>query len=532
MNGAQHIVTILAENNVTKVFALSGNQIMPVFDACIDADIEIVHTRHEAAAVFMAEAYAQITGQIGVALITAGGGIANAMGAIFACNQSESPVLVLSGDSPIAEDGKGAFQEMDQVSMVAPLVKSSVRPNSPAVLGTEVHQAIKNALTGKQGPVHVALADDMLRQEIAEGAVLKFEEPVDKAIQKSLIANLIEQLQNAARPLIICGPAMNSTRRPGLIHEMQHRLGVPVIVMESPRGVNDPSLGNLKEVFAKADLVVSFGKSINFTTGFGNATKARWIVISDAEGELAQARLNLHENLIQTINADAIKCAQGLVNGHPPDHTANTEWASSFSKAISIDLLTKFENLDTKHIDSRLLCEAVQRKIASLDNCLLVCDGGEFGQWGQAIKGQNQRIINGISGVIGGSICYAIGAKIAAPHSTVIALMGDGTAGFHLMEFETAVRENVPFVIIIGNDLRWNAEHQIQLRDYGPDRLIGCELSGARYDLAVEALGGHGEHVTTLSQLAPAIERAISSNKPACINVMIEGLPAPIGSAH
>jgi acetolactate synthase-1/2/3 large subunit len=110
--------------------------------------------------------------------------------------------------------------------------------------------------------------------------------------------------------------------------------------------------------------------------------------------------------------------------------------------------------------------------------------------------------------------------------------MGDGTAGFHLTEFDTAVRYNLPFIGIIGNDARWNAEYQIQMRDFGPDRMIGCELAPTRYDLAVAGLGGHGEYVTMPEQLPGALSRALASGLPACINIEIEGLAAPSGSGH
>jgi acetolactate synthase-1/2/3 large subunit len=105
---------------------------------------------------------------------------------------------------------------------------------------------------------------------------------------------------------------------------------------------------------------------------------------------------------------------------------------------------------------------------------------------------------------------------------------GDGSAGFHLMEFDTAARHGLPFVAVIGNDARWNAEYQIQVRDYGGNRAHGCELAPAtRYDLVVQALGGHGEYVTIGEELVPALERAFASNKPACVNVLIEGQAAP-----
>jgi acetolactate synthase-1/2/3 large subunit len=139
-----------------------------------------------------------------------------------------------------------------------------------------------------------------------------------------------------------------------------------------------------------------------------------------------------------------------------------------------------------------------------------------------------RRIINGPAGSIGASIPFAVAARAADPLAPVIAVMGDGTFGFHMAEFDTAVRCNLPFVAVVGNDQAWNAEHQIQLRDYGADRAHGCDLLPTRYDLAAAALGGHGELVTRAADLPGAIERALASGKPACVNVMIERVPAPI----
>jgi acetolactate synthase-1/2/3 large subunit len=105
--------------------------------------------------------------------------------------------------------------------------------------------------------------------------------------------------------------------------------------------------------------------------------------------------------------------------------------------------------------------------------------------------------------------------------------MGDGTFGFHPAEIDTAVRYGLPFLLVVGNDARWNAEYQIQLRSYGPERAVGCELLPTRYDQVCTAFGGHGETVTDAGELLAAARRALASGKPACLNVMIEGLPAP-----
>ena len=140
MQGADILVQTLARAGVRRIFSLSGNQIMPIFDACIDAGIEIVHTRHEAAAVFMADAFAQLTGQVGIALVTAAPGFANALGPLYSARASESPVLLLSGAAPIAQDGMGAFQELAQAEMAAAVTKLSFRAASAASLASDTAQ--------------------------------------------------------------------------------------------------------------------------------------------------------------------------------------------------------------------------------------------------------------------------------------------------------------------------------------------------------------------------------------------------------
>jgi acetolactate synthase-1/2/3 large subunit len=158
---------------------------------------------------------------------------------------------------------------------------------------------------------------------------------------------------------------------------------------------------------------------------------------------------------------------------------------------------------------------------------VFISDGGEFGQWAQACLDAPNRVINGIAGSIGAALPFALAACIARPQAPVIAVMGDGTFGFHPAEIETAVRYRLPFICVVGNDARWHAEYQIQLRDYGRNRLHGCELSPARYDNVATAFGGYGELVTSSNEVGAAAKRAIMSGLPACINILIEGLAAP-----
>jgi acetolactate synthase-1/2/3 large subunit len=172
-----------------------------------------------------------------------------------------------------------------------------------------------------------------------------------------------------------------------------------------------------------------------------------------------------------------------------------------------------------------VVCAALQPIVDG--GAVLVVDGGEFGQWVQAGVDAPLRLINGPSGSIGSAIPMAIAARLAHPDRPVIAALGDGTFGFHAFELDTALRYALPIVAVVGNDARWNAEHQLQLQHYGAERAVACSLLPTRYDRVAEALGGHGEHVDRPDQLGPALARAIASGKPAVVNVMIDGIAAP-----
>lgn len=515
--GADVVMQTLAAHGVKNIFALSGNQIMPLFDASLDAGIRLFHTRHEAAAVYMAEGYAQLSRGLGVALVTAGAGLGNALGPLLTARASDTPVLLLSGDSPVGKDGQGAFQEMDQVALTQSLTKWSVRVTRAADLSDVIDKAVRVALRGRPGPVHVSLPADvlMVAAEMAAVAPINPVEPTNTSA-------LRDWLDGAQRPMVVFGPSLNSTRQPGLAARLEQATGAPVVVMESPRGLNDPSLGAVAQVFAEADRVLLLGKPLDFTLQFGAAApKAGWAVVNADPEELSRARRNCAERLTRSLEADPVDVARGLAFGSADDR--ESDWLERVRSACD---LRSYHELE-KNINSSYLCNEVHDLIEATPNAVLVCDGGEFGQWAQASVSAPRRIINGVSGAIGGGLCYAMAARAAHPEATVIALMGDGTAGFHLAEFETAMRENLPFVAVIGNDLRWNAEHQIQLREFGSDRLHGCDLSGARYDEVVTALGGFGAYVTNPDDVQDALREAIASGKPACVNVLIEGLPAP-----
>jgi acetolactate synthase-1/2/3 large subunit len=521
---------------VSTIFSLSGNQIMPVYDAALDHDLRIIHTRHEAGAVFMAEGWAQASGTLGLALVTAAPGFANALGALYSARQSETPILFLSGDAPVAQDGRGAFQEFDQVAAATLFVKLSRRCVRAGDLARDTAELIHVALSGRPGPVHLALPADVLTGEAGDPAPpgeTAFERTPSPLSPEDL--NRISDLLNkAARPVILTGPMLNATRGADMLEPLADAIDVPVIPMESPRGLRDPALGAFAEVLRKADLVVYLGKSVDFTTAFASASALgdAHVIVIDPEAEaLSRAARLLQSRLIFSAQADADATAAALIEAAPKPSTGRREWRRTVQEDVCERRPTSQDLNKTEATGPQTICASLEKTLADYPQALIVMDGGEFGQWAQAFFSGYRRMINGTSGAIGGSICQAIGAKLAKPDIPVIVLLGDGTAGFYFAEFDTAVRVEAPIIAIIGNDARWNAEHLIQLNSFGPDRLIGCELNAdARYDLAAAALGCHGDYVTEDAKLGPAFERAIASGKPACVNIAMAGLPAPVFS--
>ncbi len=538
--GADLIASALAVHGVSTVFSLSGNQIMPVYDALFETDLRIIHTRHEGAAVYMAEAAAQATGQVGVALLTAGPGFANGLSAIYSARESETPIVVLSGDSPTARDARGAFQELDQCAAAAPLAKATFRCTHAAGLGEDVARAMAIAASGRPGPVHLALPDDVLRRTaVADPAAASVAVPAaDRAADGAELDDIYRRITTAARPIIVAGPQFCRARWKPLLCSLSERLNVPVVAFESPRGLRAPRLGAFADVVGQADLVVTLGKPLNFMIGFGDVAVLNGdcrIIQLDAEaGVLARDRRAHPNRQLTQITCHPGAAVQGLLQraqGSAATARATataTAWHSTVKSAIAYrPAAWDGDVAGSGQIKSLDIAKAIRSFANHHPDASLIIDGGEIGQWCQATGDVETALINGPSGAIGAGTPYAIAAKVVRPDQPALAVMGDGTAGFYLAEFETAVRENIPIVVVIGNDARWNAEHQIQVRDYGSQRAFACQLTPARYDQVMADLGGHGELVTVSTEILPAIARALASAKPACVNIMFDGQAAP-----
>jgi acetolactate synthase-1/2/3 large subunit len=534
-NGASALVKAFEIAGISKIFTLSGNHIMPIYDAIFDSKIDLIHTRHEGAAVHMADAWARLTGEVGIALVTGGPGHANAVSALYTAGMAESPVVLLSGHAPLGQLGKGAFQEMRQADIAAPLTKASWACQKTEDIGTDIAKAIQIAKSGRPGPVHLSLPTDVLEAAWPENGVMpspaSFDiEPIQA--QSLEISSIIEKLKQATRPLILTGPQMQSKAGKALLSKLQETLGMPVVGMESPRGIGDPSLGAFSEVLNQADYVLLLGKKVDFTLKFaqspGFSKECLFLQIDPEVEEIKRAKNTLGPRLIQSVASDIPSAINQMLSLKLSTNSAQTQWLKEVSEAITYQppAWSKLPNSKGKLHPVQALAP-LQVILDSHPDSVLISDGGEIGQWAQACLQAPNRVINGVAGSIGAGLPFATAASIAKPHVPIIAVMGDGTFGFHSAEIDTAVRYQLPFTLIVGNDAKWNAEYQIQVRDYGEERTLGCELLPSRYEKVCEAFGGYGEYVDDSTAVLPAAKRAIASKLPSCINIMIDGLPAP-----
>ncbi|HET6238181.1 MAG TPA: thiamine pyrophosphate-binding protein [Acetobacteraceae bacterium] len=537
LRGADIVVRTLDRAGHTTIFTLSGNHIMSLFDAAIGSRLDLIHTRHEAAAVHAADAFGRLTGRPGLAMVTGGPGHANATAALMTALGQEAPLVLLSGHTETTQLGRGGFQELRQAEMAAPVAKASWVATDTARLGVEVAKAIRIATAGRPGPVHLSLPSDLLDAEVPAtaiawpGAADFIAEPV--TLSDPAADTVLALIAGATRPLLIAGPQLANRSGRALLARIENATNVPACIMESPRGFADATLGAFADLVARCDLIVLLGKALDFTLKFGAAPAVdpacRFVMIDPDATILQRAIREKGPLLTFGCVADTHQAGNGLIrraSGHAP---STTVWLREARSHLT-DRPAFWETLASQTADKLHAIEvfrALKPYVERNPDTVLVCDGGEFAQWGQSLLSCERRMINGVTGSIGSSLPMALGARVVEGAAPVFAVLGDGTFGFHMAEFETAVRRNLPFVAVVGTDARWNAEYNLQVRDYGANRAVGCELMATRYDLVVTALGGHGELVRRPQEMQGAIERALASGKPACINVMIEAIPAP-----
>jgi len=523
--GAHLVVEALEAAGVRHLFSLSGNHILSLYDATLGSRLSILHTRHEAAAVHMADAWGRLTEEPGVALVTAGPGHCNAVSALYTALMAESPVVLLSGHAPLGQLGRGGFQEVDQAAVVAPVAKASWMAKDAGRLGEDIGAALELARSGRPGPVHVSLPGDLLEAKVGDGTPAhESAREAPAAAPAESVERVLARLGAARRPLVLLGPAMARGPRAAAVERLVEATGVPALPMESPRGFNDPWLHLAAPLLKEADLLLLLGKKPDFVVRFADPAHHAvgcGVIQVDADAASLRGGATLGIAADPAVVADQLARA---ARGRPWSHRA---WGDEVRRARVTTPAgwAAARGSDQAPLHPLRVAAALQPHVDR--GAILVVDGGEFGQWIQAGVEAAPRLINGVAGAIGAAIPMAIAARLRHPDRPVIAALGDGTFGFHAFELDTAARYGLPVVTVVGNDARWNAEHQLQIQHYGADRTVGCALRPSRYDQMAAALGAHGEHVERAADLAPALDRAMRAGLPTILNIAIASLPAP-----
>ena len=563
--GAGAVARTLAGAGVRRVFSLSGNQVLSLYEALDRAGIGIVHTRHEGAAVHMADGWARLTGEVGVALVSAGPGHANALGALAMAGAGESPLLLLSGHAPLARAGQGAFQEMDQVGLARPLTRWAQVARHPGEVAGLVGAALRAAqggfAPGTPGPVHLSLPVDVLEGVGGTGDGAPRGEAQDSlqgdagagsaspgAPDEAAIRRILGLLQQATRPLVLVGPSGARPAAQARLAALSARTGLPCLLVDHPRGLADPALGRAGEAVAGADAVLLLARSQDYRIGYAAppvlAPGCRLLQIDPVAGAIGRHRpveVGCVAPLLPAL--DALLGGAGALAWPPATPSAPGTWAQHVAALRAAppegdlpapgERSASGEGLHPWWVLGELAEVLAPRDPQSL--CLVV-DGGEFGQWARArLRPAPPRdLVNEPSGAIGYAVPFAIAARLARPQATVVALAGDGALGFHALELETAGRCGAPVLVVVGNDAAWGTERHLQLRRYGPGRDVATALSAARYSAVVAGLGGHGEHVEEGAGLRPALERAlaaVAAGRPALVDVRLRSVPSPAAGA-
>jgi len=530
--GARLVVDALVTEGVEVVFTLCGGHICPIYDACLDSGIRIVDFRHEQAAVMAADAYARLTGRLGVALVTAGPGVTNAVTGVANAKEAGSPVLCIGGRSPFALTGLGALQEMEQVALMRPVAKWAAACNDPNRAYDFTATAIRHAMSGAQGPAFLELPVDVLMLPAPfatrQSRSRSYDRPAPDPDAVDAAAML---LRTAERPVVLGGSGVWTDRAYDALRAFAEATNVPVFLNAAGRGClpsdhpNNLSFGR-KRALAEADVLLVLGAPLDFRLGYGRSPVfggGRTIVCDTDQHQIGANRdcdVGITGHLARTIPAliDALATTGGYQAPQAWMDTLRADEAQGRAR-LERDMAS-----DSRPIHPLRFAAELARHLD--DDTILVGDGGDI----LALSAKLLRprkpglwLDPGRLGTLGVGAPFAIAARIAFPNRRVVVLSGDGSFGFNGFEFETAVRLGLSMVVAVGNDAAWGQIRTPQREMFGADRAPATSLSPAcRYDKVVEAFGGRGERVDDPRELGPGLERAFASGTVYALDVRID----------
>ena len=546
MTGGELVVRTLRAAGVDRLFGLHGAHIDAIFQACLDAGLPIIDTRHEMNAGHAAEGYARCLRQVGVALVTAGGGMTNVVTSLAQAFQDRTPLLVIAGSGPLRDDETNTLQAgIDHVAIAKPVTKWAHRIRAVEHIPRLVAQAIRIATTAPRGPVLLDIPWDILTGQVEE-AVLGPPPSVFRAaggaIAPAELRRTLEILRAANRPVIVVG----SEAKAGGAHESLGRLvaasGIPVFsdfeglgllrdIPTTHRGGLVQALHGLAAEGAAPDVVLLLGTRFGLNTAHGSGLllplDARIVQIDPDGRELGRLQ-RVELGIAADVAPSIAVLADAADSVHWPDRGA---WRGQLRSHVDARRTKVAERAThTARLHPFRASEIVVRQVGR--KTTLVADGALTYLWLSEVISDatpGEFLCHGYLGSMGVGFGVALGAQAAGMKAgrRTILVTGDGSVGYSLAEFDTAVRHGLPLIVVVMNNRSWGATLHFQELAVGLDRVTNTRLDNGAYHDVARALGADGYHVTDGDGLERALTEALAGDRPACINVEVDVAPIP-----
>ncbi|GAA3522707.1 acetolactate synthase [Nocardioides daeguensis] len=539
---AGEIATAVARaHGVETMFTLSGAHVFPMYDGAVKSQqdggtpVRLVDVRHEQTAAFAAEATGKLTRVPGLAVLTAGPGVTNGVSALAQARFAGSPMVVVGGRAPNNRWGTGALQEIDHLPIVAPVTKHAATLMTANDVAAGFHTAFTEARSSHRGPTYVDVPMDEFFNTgvgpVPSIGDLRGAEPDPDAVAR--VAGLVA---DAHRPVLVLGTDVWADHAEEAVLRLVEEMRLPAITNGMGRGVvpgGHPLLVTKARgaAFNGADLVVVIGTPLDFRLGYGvfgarasgsgaPATPTPVVHIADSPGQVSG-----HAALAASVSGDLTRVLDGLLEAlartNQPDRSA---WLALLQDTVAAasakDAALLGAEADPVH-PARIYGELVPRLA---DDAVVIGDGGDFVSFaGKFVEPKRPGcwLDPGPYGCLGAGLGAAVAARIARPSSQVVLLLGDGAAGFSLMDVDTLVRHDLPVVMVMGNNSAWGLEKGPMQMLYGYD--VAADLAPrTAYDQVVSALGGAGETVSDPRLIGPALDRAFAANVPYLVNVITD----------
>jgi acetolactate synthase-1/2/3 large subunit len=532
ISGGRVIARALKAQGVDTVFTLTGGHILAIMDGCVAEGINVVDVRHEQAAAHAADAYARLTGKLGVALVTAGPGVTDAVTGVANAFYANSPMLLIGGRHPTSEDLKGGLQEMDHPKLFHSITRWSGTAWNAGRYPEYIAMATRHAFTNRGGPVFLDTPWDVSGAMVEEDAIIWPEDSRANrpaGVPDETLDEIVDLLSGATKPVIFGGTGLRWTKQPGFIEsldELASGYKAPTYLNSLARGslpFDHPYLGNRARSAAirGADVILALGVDWDFRTGFGKKIDLDATVIQiDAD----PSKIGWNRDATIGVVADPGTVVAQLC-GRLVDiaRTQDPEWTIEIRTAEKAKQEAAYESSlsDADPIHP----ERFAREVGDFfgDDTIVAADGGDIvsttAKWLQTSR-PGGLLDPGPFGCLGVGAPFALAAKSVEPDTRVGIVYGDGSFGFNGMEYDTLIRHDLPVVGVIGNDGAWNNIKVIH-RMAHPESVFLSEIGFRAYEKIVEGLGGYGEVVEKPSEIRPALERAQESGVPALVNVKI-----------